>query len=85
MDDGERRAWTRNSSWARPIGAYAARALDPAARARGFATTALVQAPFYMDAPAAAPTTPMIISVIGSAMMAVLAAAMIFRTPPRQP
>ena len=42
MDDGERRAWTRNSSWARPIGAYAARALDPAARARGFATTALL-------------------------------------------
>ena len=29
-------------SWARPIGAYAARALDPAARARGFATTALL-------------------------------------------
>jgi hypothetical protein len=42
MDDSERRAWVRNSSWARPIGAYAARALDPAARARGFATTALL-------------------------------------------
>jgi hypothetical protein len=42
MDDGERRAWARNSSWARPIGAYAARVLDPAARARGFATTALL-------------------------------------------
>jgi hypothetical protein len=42
MDDSERRAWARNSSWARPIGAYAARALDPAARARGFATTALL-------------------------------------------
>ena len=42
MDDGERRVWARNSSWARPIGAYAARALDPAARARGFATTALL-------------------------------------------
>jgi hypothetical protein len=42
MDDGERRAWTRNSSWARPIGAYAARALDPAARARGFATVGLL-------------------------------------------
>jgi hypothetical protein len=42
MDDSERRAWTRNSSWARPIGAYAARALDPAARARGFATVGLL-------------------------------------------
>jgi hypothetical protein len=42
MDDSERRAWMRNSGWARPIGAYAARALDPAARARGFATTALL-------------------------------------------
>jgi hypothetical protein len=42
MDDSGRRAWTRHSSWARPIGAYAARALDPAARARGFATTALL-------------------------------------------
>jgi hypothetical protein len=42
MDDSERRAWTRNSSWARPIGAYAARALDPAARACGFATVGLL-------------------------------------------
>jgi hypothetical protein len=42
MDDGERKAWTRNSSWARPIGAYAARALDPAARARGFATLGML-------------------------------------------
>jgi hypothetical protein len=42
MDDNERRAWARGASWARPIGAYAARALDPAARARGFATTALL-------------------------------------------
>jgi hypothetical protein len=42
MDDSERRAWTRHTSWARPIGAYAARALDPAARARGFATVGLL-------------------------------------------
>ncbi len=42
MDDTERRALARAASWARPIGAYAARALDPAARARGFATTALL-------------------------------------------
>ncbi len=42
MDDRERRALARNLSWARPIGAYAARALDPVARARGFATTALL-------------------------------------------
>jgi len=32
----------RAAATARPIGAYAARALDPAARARGFATTALL-------------------------------------------
>jgi hypothetical protein len=42
MDDGERRAWARAASGPRPIGAYSARALDPAARARGFATTALL-------------------------------------------
>jgi hypothetical protein len=42
MGDSERRTWARSASWARPIGAYAARTLDPAARARGFATTALL-------------------------------------------
>lgn len=42
MDDTERRALARAASGARPIGAYAAHALDPAARARGFATTALL-------------------------------------------
>jgi len=42
MDDTERRALARSTSWARPIGAYAARALDPTARARGFATTAIL-------------------------------------------
>ena len=38
----ERKASPRAASGARPIGAYAARALDPAARARGFASTALL-------------------------------------------
>jgi len=42
MDDTERRALARSAGWARPIGAYAARALDPTARARGFATTAIL-------------------------------------------
>src|SRR3989337_573216 len=42
MDDTERRALARAASGARPVGAYASRALDPAARARGFATTALL-------------------------------------------
>jgi hypothetical protein len=42
MDDNERKALARAGATARPIGAYAARALDPAARARGFATTALL-------------------------------------------
>ena len=42
MDDAERKALARAASGARPIGAYAGRALDPAARARGFATAALL-------------------------------------------
>jgi hypothetical protein len=42
MDDSERRALARAHATARPIGAYTARALDPAARARGFATAALL-------------------------------------------
>jgi hypothetical protein len=42
MDDNERRALARAASAPRPIGAYAARTLDPAARARGFATTAIL-------------------------------------------
>jgi hypothetical protein len=42
MDKTERKALARAASGARPIGAYAARALDPSARARGFATTALL-------------------------------------------
>jgi hypothetical protein len=43
MDETERKALARAAGGARPIGAYAARALDPSARARGFATTALLR------------------------------------------
>ncbi|MBM3544010.1 MAG: DUF721 domain-containing protein [Alphaproteobacteria bacterium] len=42
MDENERKAFKWSMSGARPVGAYAAKALDPAARARGFATTALL-------------------------------------------
>jgi len=42
MDETERKALARSASGARPIGAYTARALDPSARARGFATNALL-------------------------------------------
>jgi len=42
MDDKERRALARTAATARPIGAYVSGALDPPARARGFATTSLL-------------------------------------------
>ncbi len=43
MSDGTRKTGMRFAgSSARPVGAFVARALDPAARARGFATTALL-------------------------------------------
>ena len=42
MDDKQRRALGRAAGAARPIGAYAAGALDAFARARGFATTSLL-------------------------------------------
>jgi hypothetical protein len=42
MDESERKAFRQRAASARPIGAYASRALDPAARARGFATTAIL-------------------------------------------
>ena len=42
MDDRERRALARAAATPRPIGAFIAPALDPAARARGFATAALL-------------------------------------------
>lgn len=42
MDDKQRRALARGAAAPRPIGAYAAAALDASARARGFATTSLL-------------------------------------------
>ncbi|HKA99864.1 MAG TPA: DciA family protein [Methyloceanibacter sp.] len=42
MDENERRALARAAAAARPIGAFSAQALYPAARARGFATAALL-------------------------------------------
>src|SRR5262245_65866854 len=42
MDENQRRAFARAAAAARPIGAFSAQALDPTARARGFATAALL-------------------------------------------
>lgn len=42
MNDSTRKALARAAATARPIGAYASCALDPAARARGFASTAIL-------------------------------------------
>ncbi|MGH6865016.1 MAG: DUF721 domain-containing protein [Methyloceanibacter sp.] len=42
MTENQRKAWIRAQSGARAIGSFAAKALDPAARARGFATTSLL-------------------------------------------
>ncbi len=42
MDDRERKALARAAAAPRPIGAFTAAALDTAARARGFATAALL-------------------------------------------
>lgn len=42
MQDNERKAWQKGGSAAKAIGAYVARMLDPIARARGFATTAIL-------------------------------------------
>jgi hypothetical protein len=42
MDDRERKALARAAATPRPIGAFTAAALDQAARARGFATAALL-------------------------------------------
>lgn len=59
MDENERRAFKRAMSGARPVGAYAAKVLDPAARARGFATTALLSEwPAIVGAELAAFTMP---------------------------
>jgi hypothetical protein len=42
MPDNERKTWIKGVSGARAIGAYVANMLDPIARARGFAITALL-------------------------------------------
>jgi hypothetical protein len=42
MDDNDRKAWVKGARGATAIGAFVARMLDPIARARGFATTALL-------------------------------------------
>ena len=42
MRNDDRKVWVKGGSGARAIGAYVARMLDPVARARGFATTALL-------------------------------------------
>jgi hypothetical protein len=42
MQDNERRALAKAAATARPIGAFAANAFEPTARARGFATSALL-------------------------------------------
>jgi hypothetical protein len=42
MQDNERRALAKAAAIARPIGAFVANAFEPAARARGFATSSLL-------------------------------------------
>jgi hypothetical protein len=42
MSETARKGWVKSGSAARAVGAYVARALDPVARARGFATTQLL-------------------------------------------
>ncbi|MGA8689982.1 MAG: DUF721 domain-containing protein [Methyloceanibacter sp.] len=42
MPENERKAWAKPWAGPKAIGAYVARLLDPVARARGFATTALL-------------------------------------------
>jgi hypothetical protein len=42
MRDDERKAWAKGAGGAKAIGAYVSRMLDPVARARGFATTAIL-------------------------------------------
>jgi hypothetical protein len=59
MSENTRRAGFKFAGGARPVGAYVARALDPAARARGFATTALLADwPSIVGAELAAFTAP---------------------------
>jgi len=42
MGDNDRKAWVKGARGATAIGAFVARMLDPIARSRGFATTALL-------------------------------------------
>lgn len=59
MDENERRALARAAGGLRPVGAFAARLLDPVARARGFATaTLLSEWPAIMGAELAQFTAP---------------------------
>jgi hypothetical protein len=59
MDERERKALARAYAAARPIGAFSAGVLDPAARARGFATAALLaEWPSIVGAELAAFTMP---------------------------
>ena len=59
MSENARRAGIKFVGGARPVGAYFARALDPAARARGFATTTLLADwPSIVGAELAAFTAP---------------------------
>jgi hypothetical protein len=51
----------------------------------GFTTTALVQAPFYMQASAKLPIAPMVVAFIASAGAALLTVWMTLRLPPRNP
>jgi hypothetical protein len=59
MSDDGRRPFVKGASGAKAIGAFMARLLDPAARARGFATTALLSEwPAIVGADLAAFTAP---------------------------
>lgn len=59
MSENERKAWSKGPGGARAIGAFITRLLDPAARARGFATTSLLtEWPAIVGADLAAFTMP---------------------------
>ena len=59
MSENERKAWNKGPGGARAIGAFITRLLDPAARARGFATTSLLtEWPAIVGADLAAFTVP---------------------------
>ena len=59
MNENERRTFAKRTGGARALGVFIARMLDPAARARGFATTALLtEWPTIVGADLAAFTMP---------------------------